>query len=307
MHCFNTEVGIMRKKYHMKRNSTSFTLVASTFVIAFTVLALYPFLLLIAGSFTSEAAIYKYGFSLIPKEFSTAAYEMIFKSPQKIINAYGITILITTLGTGLGLLVTSMTAYVLANRNFRYADKFAFFFYFTTLFGGGLIAYYVWLVRYLHIKNTIFVLFVPQCLSVFNILVMRNFVKTIPHEMRESAKIDGASEFTIYAKIYIPMMKPVLATIALFLALGYWNNWSAAMLYIDNEKLYPLQYLLYQMTSNTGFLANATAQAGVPMPEVPQQSMKLALTVITIGPIILVYPFVQKYFVQGLSIGAVKG
>lgn len=297
----------MRKKHHLKRHSSSFKIVASAVIILFTVLALYPFLLLISGSFTSEAAIYKYGFSLIPREFSTAAYSMIFKSPQKIVNAYGITILITTLGTLLGLTVTSMTAYVLGSKSFKYASKFAFFFYFTTLFGGGLVAYYVWLVRYLHLKNTLFVLFIPQCLSVFNILVMRNFVKTIPHEVRESAKIDGAREFTIFTKIYLPMMKPVLATIALFLALGYWNNWSTAMLYIDNEKLYPLQYLLYQMTSNTGFLANATANAGVPMPEVPQQSMKLALTVITIGPIILVYPFVQKYFVQGISVGAVKG
>lgn len=297
----------MRKQNHLKRHSSSFKIVASAIIILFTVLALYPFLLLISGSFTSEAAIYKYGFSLIPKEFSLAAYSMIFKSPQKIVNAYGITILITTLGTLLGLTVTSMTAYVLGSKSFKYASKFAFFFYFTTLFGGGLVAYYVWLVRYLHLKNTLFVLFIPQCLSVFNILVMRNFVKTIPHEVRESAKIDGAREFTIFTRIYIPMMKPVLATIALFLALGYWNNWSTAMLYIDNEKLYPLQYLLYQMTSNTGFLANATANAGVPMPEVPQQSMKLALTVITIGPIILVYPFVQKYFVQGISVGAVKG
>lgn len=296
-----------QNKLKSKRNSNSFNIIGSSFIIIFTALALYPFLLLISGSFTSEAAIYKYGFSLIPKEFSTAAYSMIFKSPQKIINAYGITILITCLGTLLGLLVTSMTAYVLANKNFKYADKFAFFFYFTTLFGGGLVAYYVWLVRYLHIKNTLFVLFVPQCLSVFNILIMRNFIKSIPHEVHESAKIDGAREFQIYTKIYLPLMKPVLATIALFLALGYWNNWSAAQLYIDNEKLYPLQYLLYQMTSNTGFLANATANAGVPMPEVPQQSMKLALTVITIGPIILVYPFVQKYFVQGISVGAVKG
>lgn len=296
-----------KNKLELQRRSYSFKIIGSTFIIGFTILALYPFLLLLAGSFTSEAAIYKHGFSLIPKEFSFAAYSMIFKSPDKIVNAYGITILITFLGTLLGLVVTSMTAFVLANKNFRYADKFAFFFYFTTLFGGGLVAYYIWLVRYLHIKNTLFVLFVPQCLNVFNILIMRNFVKSIPFEVYESAKIDGAREFTIYKKVYLPMMKPVVATIALFLALGYWNNWSAAMLYIDDEKLYPLQYLLYQMTSNTGFLANATAQAGVPMPEVPQQSMKLALTVITIGPIILAYPFVQKYFVQGISVGSVKG
>lgn len=297
----------MKNKSNIDKNALSFRIIGSFFIIVFSILALYPFLLLIAGSVTSEAAIYKYGFSIIPKELSFAAYSMIFRSPNRILNAYGVTILITTLGTILGIVVTSMTAYVLANKNFKYADKFAFFFYFTTLFGGGLVAYYIWLVRYLHIKNTIFVLFVPQCLGVFNILITRNFIKSIPYEMYESAKIDGANEFSIYLKIYLPMMKSVLATISLFLALSYWNNWSTAMLYIDNEKLYPLQYLLYQMTSNTGFLANATSNAGVPMPEVPQQSMKLALTVITIGPIIAVYPFAQKYFVQGITVGAVKG
>ncbi|MCR4718649.1 MAG: carbohydrate ABC transporter permease [Firmicutes bacterium] len=297
----------IKRNTRIKRKALSVQLIGGLIIGVFTILALYPFLLLIAGSVTSEAEIYKHGFSLFPRELSFRAYETLLRSPQKIINAYGITILITCLGTALGLAVTSMTAYVLACKDFKYAEKFAFFFYFTTLFSGGLVAYYILLVRYLHFKNTIFVLFVPQCLSVFNILIMRNFIKSIPHELRESAKIDGANEFTIYLRLYLPLMGPSFACIGLFLALGYWNNWSAAMLYIDNDKLYPLQYLLYQMTSNVNFLANATAGSGVPMPEMPQQSIKLAMTVITIGPIILAYPFVQKYFVQGITVGSVKG
>lgn len=297
----------MFKKNKLRKNSFSVQLIGGLLIGTFTILALYPFLLLLAGSVTSEIEILRNGFSLIPNEFSFKAYETLLRNPQKIMRAYGVTITITCLGTTLGLILTSMTGYVLACKDFKYAEKFSFYFYFTTLFGGGLIAYYIWLVKYLHIKNTLLVLFVPQCLPVFYILIMRNFIKGIPHELRESAKIDGAGEFYIYTRIFVPLMKSSFACIGLFLALAYWNNWSTAMLYIDNDKMYPLQYLLYQMISNMSFMANATQGANIPMAELPQQSIKLAMTVITIGPIIMAYPFVQKYFVQGMTVGSVKG
>lgn len=295
------------KKKKLRKDALSVKLVGGFLVGAFTILALYPFLLLLAGSVTSEMEILREGFSLFPKQISFKAYETLLRNPQKILRAYGMTITITALGTGLGLLLTSMTGYVLSCKDFKYADKISFYFYFTTLFGGGLIAYYIWLVKYLHIKNTLFVLFVPQCLPVFYILIMRNFIKSIPHELRESAKIDGAGEFYIYSRIFVPLMKSSFACIGLFLALAYWNNWSTAMLYIDNDKMYPLQYLLYQMISNMSFMANATQGANIPMADLPQQSIKLAMTVITIGPIVMAYPFVQKYFVQGMTVGSVKG
>ena len=272
-----------------------------------TLFCLLPFILVVSGSFTSEEAIHKYGYSFIPKVVSTRAYEIIFKAPEKILDAYVISIAVTCIGTLLGLFITSMTAYVLQSKGFKYRDRFAFFFYFTTLFSGGLVPFYILMVRYLQLKNSIVALIIPNLLAAFYILIMRNFMKSIPDSIAESAKIDGAGEFRIFTQLMLPLIGPALASIGLFIALGYWNDWAAAMLYIDNPRMYPLQYLLYKMVNSVNFAVTATASAGVPMPEMPQQSIKLAMTVVSIGPIVLLYPFVQKYFVKGITLGSVKG
>lgn len=276
-------------------------------IILFSAICLYPFLLLVMGSFTAEGEIYRNGFSLFPKAYSLDAYRMLLKNPDEILNAYGVTIFVTACGTALGLFFTAMTAFVLSRRNFKQANKFSFFFYFTTLFSGGLIPYYIVVVRYLEMKNSIWVLIIPGMLQVFNILIMRNFCKTIPDALYESARIDGATNFKIFTRIFLPMMGPSLATIGLFIALQYWNNWANAMLYIDRQELYPLQYVLYRMTTNAAFASSMASGAPSDMQEMPKETVKLAMTVLSIGPVILFYPFVQRFFVKGITVGSVKG
>ena len=298
------------KKLNIKSirgDALSLNVIGYIIVIAFSAICLYPFLLLVMGSFTAEGEIYRSGFSLFPKEYSLDAYKMLLKKPDQILNAYGVTIFITACGTALGLFFTAMTAFDLSRKSFKHANKFSFFFYFTTLFSGGLIPYYIVVVRYLQMKNTIWVLIIPGMLQVFNILIMRNFCKSIPDALYESARIDGASNMKIFVKIFLPLMGPSLATIGLFIALQYWNNWANAMLYIDRQELYPLQYVLYRMTTNAAYASTMASGAPTDMQEMPKETVKLAMTVLSIGPVVLFYPFIQKYFVTGITVGSVKG
>ena len=217
-----------------------------------------------------------------------------------------VTVSITVIGTVLGLLFTAMTAYVLNRKDFFLRNQMSFFFYFTTLFNGGLVAYYIICIRYLHFKNSYIALVLPMLLNAFYILIMRNFMKSIPDAIMESAKIDGAGDFRIFCLI-IPLIKPALASIGMFIALNYWNDWYLAMLFIEEKSMFPLQYMLYRMLSSINFLIYASKFSSVSTVDIPKETIKLAMTVIAIGPILLLYPFVQKFFVKGITIGAVKG
>lgn len=291
----------------MEKETILFNIIGYIYISLLALFCAVPFLLIISASFTEESSIYKYGFSLIPKEISTFAYQIIFKAPMQIINAYKISITITVVGTAVGLFVTAMTAYILYRKDFKYRNHFSFIFYFTTIFGGGLIPWYIMIVKYLHLKNTIFALILPIILNAWFIILMRNFMNSIPVSIIESAKIDGAGDFTIFLRLILPMSGPGLATIGLFIALGYWNNWFLAMLFIEKQELVPLQFYLYRLLSNINFFATVAAESGVPQPDLPSQSIKMAMAVVATGPIIFLYPFVQKYFVRGITIGAVKG
>lgn len=284
-----------------------FNILAYSLVILFGIICILPIVMIVMGSFASDKSIITYGYTLIPKEFSMKAYELIFKNPGDILRAYGMSIIITSVGCGLGLFMVSMTSYVLSKKEFKYRNMFAFFFYFTTLFSGGIVSSYILYSRYLLLKDSLLALIFPLILNVFYIIVMRSFIVSIPESIAESAKVDGAGEFTIFIKLILPLLKPALASIGLFIALDYWNDWYHAMLYINNSNHYPLQYLLYKMLNTIEALKSLSAASGVPLPDMPQQSMKLAMTVIAVGPIIFLYPFVQKYFVQGITLGAVKG
>jgi putative aldouronate transport system permease protein len=275
-----------------------------------SICCLIPFLIVISGSFTSEQYILKHGFSLIPKDFSVQAYKVALNNPVAVFRAYGVTLSLTVVGTFLGLLITAMTAYVLTRKDFEWRNKVSFYFYFTTLFSGGLVPWYILMVKYFHLKDSYLALLLPPLLSVFNMLVMKSYMSGIPDAITESAKIDGAGDFRIFAKLILPLAKPALATIGLFIALGYWNDWYNSMLFIQNEKLYSLQYFLYKIVNNVEAYKNILSQTGGSVNvkiDMPSESLKMALTVIVTGPIILLYPFVQKYFVQGITIGAVKG
>ena len=266
-----------------------------------------PFVMVISGSFSSEQAIRFNGYSILPQEFTTEAYGVIFKSPEKVLRAYGVTIFITAVGTILGLFLLTMTAYVISRQDFKYRNKISFFFYFTTLFNGGMISTYIFYIQYLHLKDNFLALILPGIMNVFYLLIMRSFVNTVPTALIESAKIDGAGEFRIFVQIVLPLLKSGLATIGLFMALGYWNDWYNAMLYMNTETKFPLQYMLYNMLQKQQALAAIASQVGIKVENLPSNSLKLAMAVVATGPIILFYPFVQKYFVKGITIGSVKG
>lgn len=268
---------------------------------------LLPFVMLVSASFTAEKHIAVHGYGLWPGEFSTKAYEALFKSPGDIFNAYGVTILITVTGTVLALFLLSMTAYVLSRKDLKYRNSITFFFYFTTLFNGGMISTYIFMIRYLRLKNSLLALILPLLFNVFYLLIMRSFMNSIPSSIIESAKIDGAGEMRIFLQLVLPLAKPGLATIGLFVALDYWNDWYNAMLYINEHSLYPLQYLLYSMISAAQELSRLASQSNIALADLPSQSLRMAMAVVAMGPILLVYPFVQKYFVKGITIGAVKG
>lgn len=301
----------MGKKHIHKRKiqgaTLIFNIIGHILVSVAAILSLVPFIMLISGSFTSESAIALYGYGIIPKEISFASYKLLFRYPQDIIRAYGVSILITGVGTGVGLFITTMTSYVLNRKDFKYRNKLAFFFYFTTLFNGGILSVYIFIVRYLHLKNSFLALILPLIINVFYLIVMRTFINSIPQSISESAKIDGAGDFTIFIKLIVPLSKAGLATIGLFYALDYWNDWYHAMLYITDYRKYPLQYMLYSTLSTSEALSRISKMSSVSVVDIPSRSLKLAMAVVATGPIILVYPFIQKHFVKGITIGAVKG
>jgi putative aldouronate transport system permease protein len=272
---------------------------------------LIPFIMVLAGSFSSEGAIRDNGFSLLPQDFSLEAYNTVFKDPGSIGKAYFVTIWTTAVGTILGLFINTMTAYVISRKDFAWRNRISFFFYFTTLFSGGLVPSYVLMTRYLGLRNNYLVLILPLLFSVYNLLILKSYIHAVPDSLIESAKMDGCGEFRCMVQIVMPMLTSGMATIALFLILGGWNDWYNAMLYLQNRTMWPLQYFLYNQVNNIeAYKRIIQSQAGSNAAmaiNMPTQTLKMALTVVVTGPIILAYPIIQRYFVQGITIGAVKG
>jgi putative aldouronate transport system permease protein len=302
----------VRRTIRRKWDSKLLSILAYTLNGLTALVCLAPFIMVLSASFSSEEAVQLYGFSILPRDVSLEAYKTVFKDPAVIARAYIITVLLTLCGTALGLFIQTMTAYALSRKEFAWRNRFSFFFYFTTLFNGGLVPSYILMTRYLHMKNNYLALLIPFLFSVYNLLIMKSYIMVIPDSLPDAAKIDGCGEFRTLIHVIMPMLKPALATVGLFIALAYWNDWYNAMLYISNERMQPLQYFLYNQVNNieaykkiiASNAAGANAAAAIAM---PTQTLKMALTVVVTGPIVLLYPLVQKYFVQGISIGAVKG
>lgn len=294
--------------HHRKqsRDVVIFKVIGYPIIVFFAVACLVPFLIVIGSSFMSEAEIVRYGYGIWPKEFTLESYKTIFMNPVSIIRAYGVTIFVTVVGTVLSTVINMMTGYVLMRRDFKWRNKFSFYFFFTTLFSGGLMPWYMICVS-LGFKDNIWAMIIPGLVSVWNILLVKGFMAGIPYEITESAKIDGAGDFQIFSKLIWPLSTPVIATIGLFTALGFWNSWYNTMLFINDEKLYSLQYLLYKLVNDAQALRNIAAESGDIINTVPIEAMKMALTVVVTGPILLLYPFIQRYFIKGLTLGAVKG
>ena len=273
----------------------------------FALMCVIPFYLIIVASFNDEASLIRNGYPLFPTDFSIESYRLSLKNPTSILMAYGVTIGVTLFGTLLAVLLAAMTGYVLSRRDFPWRNKFSFFFFFTTLFNGGLVPWYILCVRYLNMKNSIWALILPLMFSVWNMIIAKTFMSGIPAAITESAKIDGANDIVIFIKLILPLSKPLIATLSLFSALAYWNDWYNCMLYITKDNMFTLQYYLQRMLGNAEAMRIVAEKSGIALDTIPLESMKMAMTVVATGPIVLLYPFVQRYFVKGLTIGAVKG
>lgn len=274
------------------------------------IMFLYPFLIVIGSSLQSASDLSINGYRIFPGELSLVSYRAVLRNPAELLRAYGVTILtsaITVLG---GIMITTSCAYVMTRKSYRYKRILSVIIFLPMLIGGGMVAGYINIVKNLGLKDSIWVLILPLLSAPWYILLMKGFLSSIPDALVESAKIDGASEFRVLIQMIIPLSKPAIATIALFYLLGSWNEWYYSMLYIDNQKMVKLQYLLMKVQSSIDFLNSAEAlqygavQAGQ---EIPTSGARMAMCILAAGPMLVIFPFFQKYFVKGLTVGSVKG
>jgi len=285
-------------------------LVIHLFFILLSIAIVAPFVLIVSVSLTDEKALAEFGYSFLPSKFSLVAYEFILQSPAVLLRAYGNTIFITIAGTILSLLVTSMIAYTISRRDYKFRVPVTVYIFFTMLFSGGLVPFYILMTQYLQLKDSLWAIILPGMLSPFYVLIMKGFMSKIPYELIESAKVDGASEWRIFFRMILPLSTPALATLGLFIAFNYWNEWFNALLFIDNDKLVPLQLLLVRIMNTLDFLRNNSQyiqSLGLDMSQLPNESMRMALVILVAGPMMFIFPFFQKYFVQGMTVGSLKG
>lgn len=312
IHKTKTKTFTKKKKKAYNEGFTGITNIIANIILAVSAIAcVFPFIFVIIISLTSEQSLLEHGYSIFPKEWSLDAYKYLLQSGGALAQSYMVTIVVTILGTIINVSMVSTYAYAISRKGFKYRRQFTFLVFFTMLFGGGMVPSYIVMTQVLGLKNTIWALILPLAFNSFNIIVMRTFFqKSVPDSIIESARIDGASEFRIFTKIVIPLAIPGIATIALFSTLAYWNDWFNAMLYIDKTALMPLQYILIRIDTSMEFLASNAAALGANAASVvasmPKETAKMAIVVISTLPIIVAYPFFQRYFVNGLTIGAVK-
>ena len=296
----------------LKSSDTRNFKIVSTIVLGIlTLIALLPIILIVIASFTDETTLLRNGYSFFPEKWSTDAYVYMIQQGSTIFRAYGISVLVTIIGTVVSVLITTMIAYPMSRRNFKYKNALAFFVFFTMLFNGGVVPSYMMWTQVFHIKNTLWALIIPNYLcGAFNIFLVRNYyANSIPEALIESAQIDGASELTIFFKIIFPLAIPTVATISLFTALIYWNDWVNALYYIQKPQYYGIQNLLIRIMNNIQYLKSGAASVAVGTGAIslPSNAVRMSMAVIGILPIVVIYPFVQKYFVKGVVVGAVKG
>lgn len=282
------------------------------FMILASFCCVIPFVLIIIVSFSSETAVSLNGYSFFPEEWSLAAYKYIFASPITVVRGYGVTIFITVVGTLVGLIFSAMIAYALSKRDYPLKRALNFYVFFTMLFNAGLVPTYLVYVNVFHIKNTIWALLIPGMLvGAWNIMVMKSyFLGSIPESLTESAYLDGAGEYTTFFKIVLPLSKPILGAMGFMIALGYWNSWSNSMIYISDKKLYSLQYIMTKSLMDIQSLKSMTEMTSdmkAALGAMPSETVRMAMAVIGAGPMLVAFPFFQKYFVKGITVGSVKG
>lgn len=294
----------MKKKKKIKKGQIVLHIVFILMVLMYIV----PFILTISISFSDETSLIRNGYSLIPREFSLEAYKMVFRNPAQILQSYKVTIIFTGIATALAVLIMGIMAYPLSRPNYSFRGPISFFVLFTMLFSGGMVPSYLLIVKYLHLDNTIWVYILPSLVSAYNLIIIRTNYKSLPEELIEAAKVDGAKELYICFKIVMPLCKPVLASIGFLFLVAKWNDWNTALLYITDPNLYSLQYLLQKILNEAEFLKQL-AEAGELMGgEVfPSESFRYAMALVAAGPVLCVFPFFQKYFAKGMTLGGVKG
>ena len=299
---------MIRSKSNMR-----FQVLANFILILFTIFVITPFILLIMSSrIWNKRNLKNQGKKFFPEKFSLEAYAYIWKNASKIMRAYGITILVTVVGTAVNVMLSTMIAYPLSLEQLPGRRAITFYLFFTMLFSGGLVPSYLLYSNYFHIKNTIWALIVPNLLlSAMNVLLIRTYISTsIPSALFEAAKVDGAGEFTVFFKLVIPLSKPIIVTMGTFAGLGYWNDWTNGLYYLTDTKYYSIQNLLNKMITDIQVLSSNSSmasQASSEMAKLPTVGVRMAIAVVAMLPIFVVFPFLQKYFQKGIALGAVKG
>lgn len=304
----NTATVQTAKKVKKGKAEIAFDVITYVFLTLGSIICVLPFIIILSGSFTDDYTIVTQGYSVLPRNFTLAAYKTIFKAPKDILQAYKMTFYYTIVGTGLGLLMITLTAYVISRKEFKYRNTVSFLIYFTSIFGGGMIPWYLMYANVLGLKGSTFAIWFPALMSPFLVILMRTFISgSVPDAIAESAKIDGAGHLTIFFKIVLPVLGPGLATVGLFLALGYWNDWYRSSMFSTNSETWELQFYLYDLLNATTAMKQMAQNASLSTADLPTQSVKLAMAVVATGPVLLFYPFVQRFFVSGITVGAVKG
>lgn len=291
-------------------DSKKFNIIATVILGILVVVTMVPILMIVIASFTEEKTLLRNGYSLLPAALSADAYVYMVKQGAIIVRAYGVSILVTVVGTVSSVLITAMLAYPMSRKAFKYRGILTFFVFFTMLFSGGIVPSYIMWTRVFQIKDTIWALILPNYLvTAFNVFLVKNYyTNSIPDSLIEAAQIDGAGELKIFWKVMLPLSVPTVATVSLFSGLAYWNDWINGLYYINDAKLYSIQILLLKIMNNINALKQNTGNLmGTGAVSLPGTSIRMAMAVIGILPILLIYPFVQKYFIKGVVVGAVKG
>ena len=292
-----------------KKKISKGSIVLNAILIIMSLTYIIPLIMMLSVSFSSEQSIMDNGYTLFPKVFSLDAYKLTFRNPVQIIQSYKVTAGYTILGTVLSILIQSLFGYPLSRKNFKYKKPLLIFLMITMFFSGGMVPTYILITKYLTLGNTFWVYIFPALMSAWNVILFKTYFSSLPESLIESAKLDGAKEIYIFWRIIIPLSTPILATLAFTTALGKWNDWNTSMLYIRDTNLYSLQYLLQRILNESDYIKGmqGTAAAQLVGDQVPSETLKYAMAVIAAGPMLIIFPFFQKYFAKGLVVGSVKG
>jgi putative aldouronate transport system permease protein len=308
-----TTAVVKKKNFDVTRISKTSNTLINIFFWVYSTVCVLPLLLIVGVSLSDERQVLIHGYSLWPEKFSFAAYKFLLEDWQPVVHSYGISIFVTVVGTMIALMMMALYAYPISRKDFKHRNLFSFFIFFTILFNGGLVPFYLMYSQILDLKNTLIVLMAPLFVQGFYVLVFRTFFSnSIPVELLESAKIDGAGEMKTFFSIVLPLSLPVLASVGLLCTLGYWNDWFLSLLFITDHETITIQFKMYQALLDLQYLsANSTAYTAIlaanPSFKMPSETARMAMAIVGVGPIIFAYPFFQRFFIEGLTVGAVKG